>query len=71
MPAWRKSLPGSVVTNGESIPINTLFEAETDYDIVIMNGSFPLVNHPRLLTGLKAGLLKLSFLKRCRIDIKN
>jgi hypothetical protein len=68
MPAWGKSLAGSVVTNGESILINKLCEAETDYDIGIMNGSFPLVNHPRLLTGLKAGLLKLSSLNAAELN---
>ena len=66
MPAWGKSLVGSVMTNRRSKPTITSCEASSTNDTGIIHGSSSSVNHPRLLTSLKSGLLKLSFLKRCR-----
>lgn len=65
MPAWGKSLVGSVMTIRRSMPTITSCEASSLNDNGIINGSSSSVNHPRLLTSLKTGLLKLSFLKRC------
>ena len=55
-----------LVVDQDSMPNHTLL-SEADNSIPPQPGNYLKVNHPRLHTKLKASLLKLGFLKRCRV----